>query len=157
MSRQIFDLSSLDGQQARQRWMAVLAKANAATLEMHWAALDPQPGYDRLRPAEIGLVMVRGRIAGSGAPFNLGEMTMTRCSVRLADGRTGFGHVAGRDRRHAELAALFDALLQDPAWHQAIACNLIEPLAQAQASRRAERAAEAAATRVDFVTMVRGE
>ncbi len=137
--------------------MAVLAKADPAALEAHWAGLDPQPCYDRLRPAETGLVMVRGRIAGSGAPFNLGEMTMTRCSVRLEDGTTGFGHVAGRNRRHAELAALFDALLQDPARHEAIAGTLIEPLAQAQADRRAVRAAEAAATRVDFVTMVRGE
>ena len=30
--------------------------------------------------------MVRGRVGGTGAPFNLGEMSVTRCSVRLADG-----------------------------------------------------------------------
>ncbi|HVJ53410.1 MAG TPA: phosphonate C-P lyase system protein PhnG [Aliidongia sp.] len=157
MSRQIFDSSTSNDTKARQRWMGVLAKAGPAPLEAYWTALDDPPAYRMLRPAETGLVMVRGRIAGTGAPFNVGEMTMTRCALQLADGPTGFGHVAGRSRRHAELAALFDAMLQDPARHDAIERGLIGPLAAAQAARRAQRANEAAATKVEFLTMVRGE
>jgi alpha-D-ribose 1-methylphosphonate 5-triphosphate synthase subunit PhnG len=156
MSRQIFDSSTSDGKAARQRWMGVLAKADPGALEASWSALAPPPGYEILRAAEIGLVMVRGRIAGTGAPFNLGEMTMTRCALRLENGPTGFGHVAGRNRRHAELAALFDAMLQDARWRDELECELIAPLAEAQMTKRATRAAEAAATRVDFLTMVRG-
>ena len=58
--------------------------------------------------------MVRGRAGGGGAPFNLGEMTATRCTVRTDGGFVGHAYVAGRDERLAELAALVDALLQDP-------------------------------------------
>jgi alpha-D-ribose 1-methylphosphonate 5-triphosphate synthase subunit PhnG len=137
--------------------MAVLAKADPALLEEHWQKLATRPGYVLLRPAETGLVMVRGRISGSGAPFNLGEMTMTRCAIRLEDGPVGFGHVAGRSRRHAELAALFDAMLQDPRWHDALQDSLIAGLVQADAARRDADRAQIAATRVNFFTLARGE
>src|SRR5262249_26986863 len=99
----------------RRHWMGILARASRAELEDAWRALAPQPRYTQLRKPESGLAMVRGRAGGTGAPFNLGEMTMTRCAVRLEDGApvTGLAFVAGRDQRHAELAAVFDALLQD--------------------------------------------
>ncbi len=67
-----------------------------------------------MRGPEGGLVMVRGRAGGGGAPFNLGEMTVTRCTVRLGSGLVGHAYVAGREPRRAELAALVDALMQDP-------------------------------------------
>jgi alpha-D-ribose 1-methylphosphonate 5-triphosphate synthase subunit PhnG len=162
MSRQISN-SSPDGKPAdpavaaRQAWMAALAKAPLADLERAWSDLAPQPSFTRLRPAETGLVMVRGRISGSGQPFNIGEMTMTRAAVRLEDGPTGFGHVAGRSARHAELAALFDALLQDPARQEALIAGVITPLAARTAAERTRKAAEVAATKVDFFTLVRGE
>src|SRR5215510_495097 len=116
----------------RQRWLAVLAKAPLARLEAAWDALADKPRYRMLRQAETGLVMVRGRIGGTGQPFNLGEMTMTRAAVQLIDpsgaiGPTGFGHVAGRSARHAELVALFDALLQDAAAHERIAATVVAP------------------------------
>jgi alpha-D-ribose 1-methylphosphonate 5-triphosphate synthase subunit PhnG len=103
----------------RRRWLAVLAKARVGDLEAAWASLADKPRYRVLRRAETGLVMMRGRIGGTGQPFNFGEMTMTRAAVQLLDdandaSRTGFGHVAGRSARHAELVTLFDALLQDP-------------------------------------------
>jgi alpha-D-ribose 1-methylphosphonate 5-triphosphate synthase subunit PhnG len=137
--------------------MATLAKAPLADLERAWSDLSPQPDFTRLRPAETGLVMVRGRISGSGQPFNLGEMTMTRAAVRLEGGPAGFGHVAGRSARHAELAALFDAMLQDPARHDALMTRVIAPLAAQAAAERQRKAAEVAATKVDFFTLVRGE
>lgn len=162
MSRQILDSSNQAGDvdpavADRPAWMATLAKAAPADLERAWAALDPPPAFTRLRPAETGLVMVRGRISGSGRPFNLGEMTMTRAAIRLDDGPTGFGHVMGRNTRHAELAALFDALLQDPARHDGLIARVIAPLAAHTTAERQRKAAEVAATKVDFFTLVRGE
>lgn len=163
MSRQISDLSGTMGPASepaipeRQTWMATLAKAPLAALERAWSDLAPQPGFTRLRPAETGLVMVRGRTSGSGQPFNLGEMTMTRAAVRIDNGPTGFGHVVGRSARHAELAALFDALLQDPARHDALMVGVIRPLAAETAAEKTRTASEVAATKVDFFTLVRGE
>lgn len=142
---------------ARQRWMAVLARATAAELEQARARHAADVGYTPLRAPETGLAMVRGRAGGTGNRFNLGEITVTRCAVRMADGRTGHAYVAGRSRRHAELAALFDALLQDPDARPVLEAELIAPLAQAQQAARDRRQRQAAATRVDFFTMVRGE
>jgi alpha-D-ribose 1-methylphosphonate 5-triphosphate synthase subunit PhnG len=147
---------------ARQRWMGVLAKARPAELTAAWDALGLAVAYDLLRAPEVGMAMVRARAGGDGAPFNFGEMTMTRCAVRLAsdpsgEDHVGFGYVAGRDRRHAELAALCDALLQDRARHDRLMAAIVAPLAEAQAARRDDRARRAAATRVDFFTLVRGD
>jgi len=137
----------------RRRWMAVLARAGAEEIRTRLADVPPLPAHQRLRGPETGLVMARGRQGGDGAPFNLGEMTVTRCSVRLADGTVGHAYVAGRDAAQAELAALLDAALQDPARREALLAAVVEPLAAAQAARRATIAAKAAATRVDFFTM----
>ncbi|HML09247.1 MAG TPA: phosphonate C-P lyase system protein PhnG [Stellaceae bacterium] len=147
---------------ARQRWLAVLAKAPGAKLQAAWDALGDKPAYRLLRHGEIGLVMLRGRIGGTGRPFNVGEMTMTRAAVQLLDHAgavrfTGFGHVAGRSTRHAELIALFDAMLQDPARHGAISELVIGPLAVEQQARKAEEIARVRASKVDFFTLVRGE
>lgn len=142
---------------ARARWMSALAHADPAVLEAARERLEPSPRYRLLRPAETGLVMVRGRAGGTGAPFNVGEMTVTRCSVELADGRVGHAYVAGRDGRHAETAAVLDAVLQDPERQGALERNLIGPLLAAREERRGKARAAAAATRVDFFTMVRGE
>jgi alpha-D-ribose 1-methylphosphonate 5-triphosphate synthase subunit PhnG len=148
--------------EARQRWLGVLAKAPLAELETAWRELDGKPRYRLLRPSETGLVMVRGRVGGSGQPFNFGEMTMTRAAVQLLDAadavsQTGFGYVAGRSGRRAELVAVFDALLQDPARYDAIADAVVEPLALDQAAAKAARAAKVMASKVEFFTMVRGE
>lgn len=146
-----------DGTVARRRWMGVLALAGRAELEAHWEQVAPKPDYAWLRQPETGLVMVRGRAGGTGARFNLGEMTVTRCTLRLAEGAVGTAYVAGRDRRHAELAALFDALLQLPGRREALDRTVIAPLAEAQAARQAERGRKANATRVEFFTLVRGD
>lgn len=135
----------------RQRWMAVLARAGHADIAALLA--EPLPTHSVLRGPEAGLVMVRGRAGGGGAPFNLGEMSVTRCTVRDAEGRIGHAYVAGRDRQQAELAARLDALLQDAAWHDRIEASVIAPLAEAQAQRRATDASRAAATRVQFFTL----
>lgn len=135
--------------------MGVLARAaGAADIEARLRDV-PQglPSYIRLRGPETGLVMVRGRAGGDGAPFNLGEMTVTRCAVRLEDGTVGHAYVAGRDARQAELAAVLDAALQDGRSRARWMAAVVAPLAEAQAERAARDQRKAAATKVQFFTM----
>jgi alpha-D-ribose 1-methylphosphonate 5-triphosphate synthase subunit PhnG len=139
----------------RQHWIGVLSRTRRDELSTYENALRDAE-YQLIRAPEIGMTLVRGRMGGSGAPFNVGEMSVTRCVVRLADGRTGYSYLAGRDKAHAELAALADAHLQGAQQAHWIR-ELIEPLAQAQAVRRSLQQAETAATKVDFFTLVRGE
>jgi alpha-D-ribose 1-methylphosphonate 5-triphosphate synthase subunit PhnG len=140
----------------RKAAMAVLAHATAAEIVGRLAALS-LPAYENLREAENGLVMLRGRIGGDGAPFNLGEATVSRAAVRLTSGEVGFGYTLGRDREKARMIALCDALVQSDKFVHDIETRVIAPLRAAMLVRRSARAAEAAATRVDFYTMVRGE
>ncbi|NWC93983.1 MULTISPECIES: phosphonate C-P lyase system protein PhnG [unclassified Pseudomonas] len=139
----------------RQHWIGVLARAFRSELLPHEDALR-DVDYQLIRAPEIGMTLVRGRMGGNGAPFNVGEMSVTRCVVRLADGRTGYSYLAGRDKVHAELAALADAHLQGA--HPSLwLSDLIRSLANAQAERRAQKEADTAATKVEFFTLVRGE
>jgi alpha-D-ribose 1-methylphosphonate 5-triphosphate synthase subunit PhnG len=147
----------------RRAWMAVLAHTPRAELEAALSrALEgvSPPEFDWLRPPETGLAMVRGRVGGSGDAFNLGEATVTRATLRLRSpaehAPVGVACHLGRDRRRAELAALADALLQLPE-HAHLHGQLIEPLAAQLAAQRAVRRQEAASTRVEFFTMVRGD
>lgn len=137
---------------ARQKWMSILARASAEALAARLASLPPLPAGETLRAPETGLVMVRGRAGGDGDAFNLGEMTVTRCAIRLG-GHIGHAYVAGRDHKKARLAALLDAALQDTELHDAYMRAVVEPLAAAQQEARAAEARKAAATRVDFFTM----
>jgi alpha-D-ribose 1-methylphosphonate 5-triphosphate synthase subunit PhnG len=141
--------------------MAVLSQAILAQLEGCFSSLEDIPAYHFLRSPEIGLAMVRGRTAGTGAPFNLGEMTITRCVVQVpgldGDAIAGFGYVAGRSRRHAELAAVCDALLQHPDWRDRVQAQVIAPLAAAAEQQATEAAAQVESTQVNFFTLLRGE
>lgn len=137
----------------RQRWMAVLARASRAEIA---DLVGPDlPGHEVLKAPETGTVMVEGRAGGAGRRFNLGEATVTRCVVRLPNGRMGFSYALGRDHLKARLAALADARLQDEneggALHGGIA-----RLAEGQAAARELASRKAAATKVDFFTLVRG-
>jgi alpha-D-ribose 1-methylphosphonate 5-triphosphate synthase subunit PhnG len=146
-----------NGEQAqRKAAMAVLAHSDAAEIA-RCLELLAVPAYEDLREPENGLVMLRGRIGGDGAPFNLGEATVSRAAVRLATGEVGFGYVLGRDRLKAQMIALCDALVQSNEFSEAVEANVLTPLRAAMVSERDRRAAETAATRVDFYTMVRGE
>ena len=142
------------GNAARQAWLSTLAKAPATEVLKLWEDVVA-PESQVLRPAETGMVMVRGRTGGAGNPFNLGEMTVTRCAVRLATGETGIGYVAGRDKAHAYVAAVADAMLQSSVWHEQVRVGLIEPLRQTYDARREAVSRKAKATQVEFFTMVR--
>lgn len=141
----------------RRRWMGILAGASSSVLEASWEALQDRPGYRLLRPPETGLIMVRGRAGGTGGPFHLGEVPVTRCSLEIDTGQVGTAYVMGREHRHAELAALFDALLQDPDTAPRVRKKVIEPLHREQQARRKAVREETERTRVDFFTMVRGD
>jgi alpha-D-ribose 1-methylphosphonate 5-triphosphate synthase subunit PhnG len=144
-------VSAPDSTATRKHWMSVLARAPAKAIESALTRVGPLPDWTRVRGPETGLVMVRGRVGGSGSPFNLGEMTVTRCTVRLGSGVAGHAYIAGRDERRAELAAVADALLQD--LNAESRDSLIRPLAEAQRQQRLTRAEKAAATKVEFFAM----
>lgn len=141
----------------RQKWMKILALASTGTLETLCADLLQQVTYRYLRRPECGSIMLRGRTGGQGDAFNMGEATLTRCTLKTGSGAVGTAYVLGRSHRKAELAALCDALLQDAGHHHRIMETIINPLEQAQGRRNAARAGQAAATKVDFFTMTRGE
>jgi alpha-D-ribose 1-methylphosphonate 5-triphosphate synthase subunit PhnG len=81
---------------------------------------------------------------------------VTRCSVRLTCGTVGHAWVQGRDKDHARRAALGDALMQTVGATQ-MQTTVLAPLAAEAAAATANRAAKAAATKVEFFTLVRGE
>ncbi|MEL6486730.1 MAG: phosphonate C-P lyase system protein PhnG [Pseudomonadota bacterium] len=143
-----------EGTTRRQRWMSVMAKADDKALLSAWSAHGPSVEFVHLRKPEAGLVMTQGKISGTGAPFNLGELSVTRCSVRLDDDRVGHAYVSGRSKEKAEAAAIIDALMQG-AEHDELETAIIAPLEAAMATRRAEEGRKAAATKVEFFTMAR--
>jgi alpha-D-ribose 1-methylphosphonate 5-triphosphate synthase subunit PhnG len=141
----------------RKRATDLIARAERNELEAAFKALADKPEVQPVRGPETGLVMVRGRIGGGGSPFNLGEVTVTRATVRLASGSVGHAHLLGTDREQARLAAMFDALWQDKATKDFVETALLGPVAGRIAAADQRKAEETAATRVDFFTMVRGE
>ncbi|MEO0751273.1 MAG: phosphonate C-P lyase system protein PhnG [Pseudomonadota bacterium] len=143
-------------QDERKAWMSLLAKSPAEDLERLWGSFDAAQEHSWLRAPEAGGVMVRGRAGATGAPFNLGEMTVTRCSLKLPGGEVGHGYVQGRNKAHATRAALVDAHMQT-AQAAAVRRTVLTPLEEAMAGTKKTRAAKAAATKVDFFTLVRGE
>ncbi len=140
--------------QARAEWLGLLARAPVSLLEA-WFARQPSRAVVWLRRPETGLVMVRGRAGGTGAKFNLGEMALTRCALRLDGGAIGIAYVQGRSLRKAELAALADALLQMPQTREAVRRELVEPLRARLEAERARAQRRAQSTRVQFFTLAR--
>jgi alpha-D-ribose 1-methylphosphonate 5-triphosphate synthase subunit PhnG len=140
----------------RRRAMGLLAKATRAELDTAWKALAGKPSFQVVRGPETGLVMVRGRIGGGGASFNLGEATVSRASIRLEDGTVGHGQSLGADGTKARLSAIFDALSQQRTHADAVEA-LLTAISARIADEDAAKIRQTAATRVDFFTMVRGE
>jgi alpha-D-ribose 1-methylphosphonate 5-triphosphate synthase subunit PhnG len=148
-------MDGMTRQAQRKAAMTVLAHSKVADIAERLDGIA-LPAHEILREPESGLVMVRGRIGGDGAAFNLGEATVSRAAVRLASGEVGFGYTLGRDREKARMIALCDALVQTE-FADVVEGRVIAPLRTAMLARRQQKAAETAATRVDFYTMVRGE
>ena len=151
-----FDNTGPNRSTPRPEWMALLSRAPLPLLER---ALADQAGAPPqwLRKPETGLYMVQGRAGGTGERFNLGEITVTRCALRVGGegSAVGVSYVMGRNHRQAQLAAIADALLQDPARHGAIDDTVLQPVRQHLALQQAQQAARAQSTRVDFFTVAR--
>ena len=143
--------------QHRQRWMSVLAHSSPTALIEHWQPLNLSPTYTLLRPAETGLTQLQGRMGGTGKRFVMGDMTVTRAVIQLSSGVYGYSYVRGRDKQHAELCAVIDALLQVSGMEELLHKRVIAPLAASQQAQRERRARQIASSRVDFFTLVRGE
>lgn len=137
--------------------LGLLARSPAALLAERVSRIDNPPAFTWLRKPETGTLMLRGRVGGDGELFNLGEATLTRCTLRTEDGAIGVGTVLGRDTAKAERVALCDALLQRPETASRVLSEVIGPLAEAEYERHGREAAEVAKSRVDFFTLVRGE
>lgn len=141
----------------RQEALSVLTKATLAELREAVDAIPGKPEMSVLRPAEIGLVMVRGRIGGDGDAFNLGEATVARAAIALPTGEIGHGHVLGRDKEKAQLIAVLDALGQAQGYRESVETLALTPIRARLTAERERLAARTAATRVDFFTVQRGE
>jgi alpha-D-ribose 1-methylphosphonate 5-triphosphate synthase subunit PhnG len=141
----------------RREAMAVLAEGTAAEVAELLGSIGPLPTHEEIRKAESGLVMVRGRIGGDGAPFNVGEATVSRSAVRLATSEVGFGYVLGRDHAKARLIAVCDALMQRGEYRHSVEQGVLAPLRNRARAAREVKAEQAAATKVEFFTLVRGE
>ncbi|MEX1167592.1 MAG: phosphonate C-P lyase system protein PhnG [Hydrogenophaga sp.] len=142
----------------RPGWMALLARAPLSVLETAMAPhSEPAPRW--LRSPETGLMMVQGRAGGTGERFNLGEVTVTRCALRLPGATqqapVGVAYVMGRSHRHAQLAALADALLQDPDQQPVLEAQLLQPVREHLAHEQAQRQQRVQSTKVEFFTVAR--
>ena len=144
-------------EEQRQRWMSALAQAPIDVLEFVWREMEGTVSYRFLEEPAVSTVTVRVRGVGAGWGLSLGEMRVSRCSVQLPQGTIGHGYVAGRDLRHAELAAVFDALLQDPLRRPVLETRLIAPMLRAAGSSVAGSDTSAAATRAQLFTVTCGE
>ncbi len=140
----------------RREWMSLLAKSSEGAIKQYLKDIVPPPSFSYLRQPEVGSVMVRGKTSGTGAAFNLGEMTVTRCVLRLSTGEVGHAYVQGRRKSCAEAAAMVDALMQSK-YANAVRLTVLNPLQADKQRQNTDRAQKAAATKVDFFTMARGE
>jgi alpha-D-ribose 1-methylphosphonate 5-triphosphate synthase subunit PhnG len=153
MTNQAIDTSN----EPRRRWLAILARASRSELEQALRPFGDLPPLEHVRPPEPGMVMLRGRVGGTGDAFNLGEATVTRCALRVGASALGLGYALGRDRRKAELIAIFDAWLQDAERHAGLQREVVQPLAVQQAAQRGATSRAAATSKVEFFTFVRGQ
>jgi alpha-D-ribose 1-methylphosphonate 5-triphosphate synthase subunit PhnG len=156
MEKFVGSKTSVNG--ARRAWLSVLAKAKPEDVLDLWqrcALAELDDTAQVLRPPETGMVMVRGRTGGAGDAFNLGEMTVTRCAMRLGSGQTGIGYVAGRNKQHAKIAALVDAMMQSQEHKTQAETAMILPLKAVADAKKDGISRKAKATEVEFFTMVR--
>ena len=141
----------------RQQLLSTLARSSLADIEQVWSSTIDAHDFEVLRQPETGMVMAVGRAGGTGEAFNVVEVAVTRCAVRLSDGVVGVGYVRGRSPRHAQTVALIDALAQQVEQADRFAPRLVAELDAILAQKAAAGQARADQTRVEFFTLVRGE
>ena len=142
--------------ESREQWLSYLATADENYLISLWDNLNMKIEYNWLREPEIGSVMVQGKVGATGDNFNVGEVTITRCSLNLDKKIQGHGYVQGRNKYKSKIAALCDALMQTEK-KKIIKRNIIDKLIKYKNNKRNEILSKTEATKVDFFTLVRGE
>lgn len=143
-------------QERRKARIEHLGRATRDEMAVVIDAFNAGQAVQDLRGPETGLVMIRGRMGGTGSQFNLGEATVSRSTIRLSSGVVGHGHRLGTDKQAARMAAILDALGETLEARKAVE-DLVDAVARRTAKEDAQRQDETAATRVDFFTMVRGD
>ncbi|CCK81347.1 phosphonate C-P lyase system protein PhnG [Desulfobacula toluolica] len=141
----------------RKKWMELLATASLKDLKTAQKNLNAEIDYEYIVKPETGMLMVQARADGSHSRFHLGEMSVSKCVLKVQEQYIGYAMTAGSDPAHSELAALFDGLLQTPEYHDVIKTNLINKLAEKQIKKDIKLEQEVAETRVEFFTLKRGE
>ncbi|MGB1963367.1 MAG: phosphonate C-P lyase system protein PhnG [Candidatus Puniceispirillales bacterium] len=140
----------------RKEWLSLLAQSSSEDIISLWNKAKIECDFELIRAAEIGAVMVQGRQGGTGDPFHLGEMSVTRCSIKIADGYIGHGYHQGRSKETAETIAKLDALLQTVKF-DTIVKTILKPLEKLLQDKKYSLATKAEATKVNFFTLVRGD
>ncbi|MCG8543125.1 MAG: phosphonate C-P lyase system protein PhnG [Alphaproteobacteria bacterium] len=138
----------------RARWLSILASSDPAEVSDAWEGLKNKPDFTWLKKPERGAVLLRGKISSDGAPFNFGEMTVTRCSVQLSDGPVGVAYIPGRSKRHAMIVAVLDGLLQRKGQGSRTARAIVEDLARSLEAKERAAAKKTQETRVNFTMSV---
>jgi alpha-D-ribose 1-methylphosphonate 5-triphosphate synthase subunit PhnG len=141
----------------RQQLMRCCTIATDAEMAAALRAFPSIGNVTAVRRPETGLVMMRGKIGGDGAPFNVGEATVTRAVVKLQGGEIGYSYLLGRSSDRAWNAAIIDALGQSPDRRAQLDEIFIGPVMARTAGEKTQKHIETEATRVDFFTLVRGD
>ncbi|THB77886.1 MAG: phosphonate C-P lyase system protein PhnG [Desulfobacteraceae bacterium] len=141
----------------RKAWIKLLAGADPARLKAFRDQLPDSVRYAYIVRPETGMLMVQAKADGSQNRFNLGEVTISRCVLEVNEKYLGGAWVMGGDLNHAELAAMFDGLLQDPEHHESLMNGLIRVLEQDYENEIRSMENDARDTTVEFFTMKRGE
>lgn len=143
--------------QQRQQLLTTLAKSSLSDIKRFWQQSPDEYDYETIREPHTGMVMAVARAESRGEPFNLGEVSVSRCALRLSSGEMGVGYVMGRNCEHALYVAILDALAQNSNQYEVILQQVIKPLQCEIENKRLKQKRETAQTKVDFLTMVRGE
>ncbi|GLT14584.1 phosphonate C-P lyase system protein PhnG [Vibrio algivorus] len=151
------DELTAQNQSQRQQWMSALATADFEQLTALWQAQSFTPSYQFIRSPEIGLAQVQARMGGTGNRFNVADVTVTRCVIKLENGDLGYSYISGRNKPHAELAAVIDGLMQSETYQPELMMSVIQPLQTTRAKKHQLRQQQVASSKVDFFTLVRGE
>ena len=141
----------------RREWIRLLANAGLSDLEDARRQLENPVAYKYIVRPETGLLMVQAKADGSHNRFHLGEVSVTKCVLEIEDRYLGYGMVTGSNRDHAELAAMFDGLLQHPDYHDDLKRQLLDKLEKQQRRAARDMEQEAERTRVEFFTLKREE
>lgn len=144
-----------NAEKKRAAWMSVLACAATSELQQSWDAFEHRPPFEWLKKPEYGSVLLQGRIGGSGREYGVGQVLITRCSIRLIDGRIGVGYTRGRAGHHVFIAAMFDALMQTADAAGLSAARIVSELEAKRDQRRRVDQAKTEETRVDFTVGAR--